>query len=162
MPEPGAPRSSARRTRLLLLLLLGGIGLLLGIVLALLLGPPAPPPAPPAPLPDEASLERLAHDPSTIARGRTLWVACAGCHGTAGQGAQGPNLRDDYWLHGSSMRAILTSIRDGYPGAGMPSWGAAGMPAADQQALAAYVASLHGTEDGTGKAPQGLKDPIRY
>ena len=162
MPEPGAPSTAPRRPPLVLLLLLGGIGLLVGVALALLLGRSSPPPAPPAPLPDEATLERLAHDPRAIARGRTLWLACAGCHGTAGQGAQGPNVRDDYWLHGSSMRAILTSIRDGYPAAGMPSWGAAGLPDADQQALAAYVASLHGSEDGSGKPPQGFKEPIRY
>jgi mono/diheme cytochrome c family protein len=131
-----------------------------GIVIAIIAG--SSPPPPPVPELPEAELRALSHRPDLVARGRALWGNCVGCHGLQGQGVQGPNLRDDYWLHGSRMTDICRSIRDGYPQKGMPAWGAVGIVADDVHALAAYVVSLHGSEDGTGKKPEGVRAPIDY
>src|SRR4051812_24931874 len=72
-----------------------------GGVVLMLLALPAPPPPAPEPELSEADLRKLVHDPAVIERGRALWSNCVVCHGAKGEGAQGPNLRDDFWLHGS-------------------------------------------------------------
>src|SRR5690606_39175958 len=57
-----------------------------------------------APLADAAQLAALAADPSALATGATVYgQMCAACHGAAGQGAIGPNLADDYWIHGAGL-----------------------------------------------------------
>ncbi len=143
-PPADAAHAAARRplgpTGLVVILCAGAA--VVGLALALLMA--AAPRAPPPPELSEAVLRTLAHDPELIARGKALWGNCVGCHGVWGQGVKGPNLRDDWWLHGSNMRDICRSIRDGYPLKGMPSWGAAGITPDDLHALAAYVVSLHG------------------
>ncbi len=109
----------------------------------------------------EAELRQLAHDPAVVARGRALWGNCIGCHGPAGEGTQGPNLRDDYWLHGSDMRDLCRAIAEGNAAKAMPVWKNF-MPVEDIHALAAYVASMHGSGNGAGKAAEGVRQPITY
>ncbi len=159
---PAAASASVRRRPWLLLLLASSGALAAGLVAgALTIGRKTPPIIPYVEL-AEADLRRLAHDPQVVARGQLLWGNCVGCHGLQGQGALGPNLRDDYWLHGSDMRDLCRSIREGFPLKGMPAWGATGIPPEDIHALAAYVASLHGSDDGHGKAPEGVRQPITW
>jgi len=135
------------------------IAIIIGIVFALT---PAPPPAPVAAEPDEDHLRALARDPAVIATGAGLFPKyCAACHGPKGAGQLGPNLRDNYWLHGSDMSDIVKSIRDGYPARGMVAWSSYYSPD-EIHALAAFVVSLHGSEDGTGKSPEGVLAPINY
>ena len=103
---------------------------------------------------DEAELERLVADPDVVARGRDKFrVVCAACHGQRGEGIIGPNLTDDYWLHGGRLVDILKSIRDGVPDKGMPTWGRQ-LGADELAAVVAYVGSLRGT-NVPGKEPQG-------
>jgi mono/diheme cytochrome c family protein len=110
----------------------------------------------------EDALRTLARDAENIARGRTLFQRnCTLCHGTAGQGITGPNLRDDSWLKGSDLQRICESIANGNPAKGMAAWSNALKPD-DLHALAAFIASLQGTEDGTGKAPEGTKQPMTW
>jgi len=147
------------RRRYLLLAMLVVVASVTGIALA---GPGAPP-APPPPPRTETELRTLVHDPGRIARGRELWGNCVGCHGIDGHGVQGPNLCDDYWLHGSDVTDLCTSISEGVPLKGMPSWRITGaMGPDDILALAAYVVSLHGSDHGQGKAPEGVLAPISY
>jgi mono/diheme cytochrome c family protein len=144
---------------------LGVLGLLIGIAFAATPAASSPVPAAAAAAagePDEAQLRALARDPAVVAAGRMLFGQyCQACHGTAGQGLQGPNLRDDFWLHGSDMGDLVRSIRDGYPARGMLAWSAYYSPEQIHD-LAAFVASLHGSEDGTGKAPEGKLQPITW
>jgi mono/diheme cytochrome c family protein len=161
LARTGQAPPSAAMSRFQILCVAGFVGvlaLLIGIVFAMT---PAPPP-PAAVEPDEGHLRALARDPAVVAAGAALFPKyCAACHGPKGQGALGPNLRDDHWLHGSDMTALVTSIRDGYPARGMAAWG--GYYSPDEiHDLAAFVASLHGTDDGTGKAPEGPLAPILY
>ena len=108
----------------------------------------------------EETLRTTARDPTVIARGQALFRQnCTLCHGTAGQGAAGPNLRDDFWLHGSDLTRIVESIANGNPARGMAPWQRA-FPPGDLHALAAFIASLHGTEDGKGKAAEGSLQPM--
>src|ERR1700722_13631943 len=47
---------------------------------------------------------------------------CASCHGPQLQGAHGPPLIAEKYLHGLADDAIAPSIRDGFPEKGMPIW----------------------------------------
>jgi cytochrome c oxidase cbb3-type subunit 3 len=84
---------------------------------------------------------------------------CAVCHGTQGQGNIGPNLTDDFWLHGGRPTDLYRVISDGVVEKGMISWKTQ-LGLGDMLALAAYVGTLHGTNPPNAKAPQGEKvDP---
>src|SRR3954470_17518823 len=99
------------------------------------LGRPGPPPLPDPDLP-EAVLRPMPHDPAILARGKLLWSNCISCHGPSGEGAIGPNLRDDVWLHGSDMRDLVRDIANGNPMRGMPVWKEVGLGWDDIHALA--------------------------
>ena len=47
---------------------------------------------------------------------------CAACHGPEGQGLVGPNLTDEYWLHGQKLAEIRHTIEVGVPDKGMVPW----------------------------------------
>src|SRR4051812_41440841 len=62
------------------------------------------------------SLSGLGHDKAAAARGKTMFTACAACHGPEGKGnpALGaPNLTVKVWLHGSSEATIIETITQG-------------------------------------------------
>ena len=104
---------------------------------------------------DVAAMERAAGDPAAIAAGRaTFETTCAACHEKDGGGNIGPNLTDDYWIHGNTHRSILTTITNGVPDKGMPQRSAVLKPEQIAQ-VAAYLATLHGTKPAKAKAPQG-------
>ena len=110
----------------------------------------------------EDELRGQARDPALIARGRVLFQRnCTLCHGTAGQGLVGPNLRDEHWLKGSDLQRICESIANGDPAKGMAAWSAV-LPPDDLHALAAFIASLQGSEDGRGKAAEGTRQPMTW
>lgn len=107
----------------------------------------------------EASLMDMTHDSAVMAEGAKMFAAsCTPCHGPNGGGTVGPNLTDEFWLHGGSAEQIHKSISDGYPAKGMPAWsqqlGEKRIPA-----LTAFVLGMKGTNVAGGKAPQGDKAP---
>ena len=104
---------------------------------------------------DGAALAALAKDQTTLSLGKTLFTAnCAPCHRPDGGGVIGPNLTDDYWLHGGSLAEIYRTVDEGVLAKGMPNWGKILKP--DQvKAVAVYVGSLRGTNPPNPKAPQG-------
>jgi cytochrome c oxidase cbb3-type subunit 3 len=90
-----------------------------------------------------------------LAAGQVLFKAnCVACHGQAGEGGVGPNLTDEYWLHGGGVKNIFKTIKYGVPAKGMISWQAQMKPA-DMQQLASFIMSLKGTKPAGGKEPQG-------
>jgi cytochrome c oxidase cbb3-type subunit 3 len=94
-------------------------------------------------------------DPASIAAGRvTFSNICSQCHGKLGEGGVGPNLTDDYWLHGATFTNIVKSVKYGYPAKGMVSW----MGTLKENEIidvAAYVQTLRGTNPPNPRAPQG-------
>ncbi len=87
--------------------------------------------------------------------GKELYAkTCVACHGQKGEGGVGPNLTDDYWIHGGNIKDVFKTIKYGYPDKGMQSWQSQFSPKQIQQ-LASFVKSLHGTNPANGKAPQG-------
>ena len=116
---------------------------------------PAAPPAA-APLGD-SDLMAMAHDPTHLALGRTTFeTTCSPCHRMDGGGNIGPNLTDDFWLHGGRPSEILATVTNGVPDKGMPSWGQMLKPE-QIPAVVAYVITLRGTRPANPKAPQGVR-----
>lgn len=104
---------------------------------------------------DAGALLAMASRPEVISLGSaTFGQMCASCHGPDGGGGIGPNLADNYWLHGGSIDAIARTISDGVTSKGMPAWGKVLKPE-QFQGIVAYVWSLHGTTPATPKEPQG-------
>lgn len=101
-------------------------------------------------------LEKLSADPALMGDATRLFTErCAPCHADRGQGLIGPNLTDEYWLHGSgSLMDIYTLVEQGVPDKGMPAWGTQLNPA-EVQKLAALVGTWRAL-DVPGKAPQGV------
>jgi cytochrome c oxidase cbb3-type subunit 3 len=94
-------------------------------------------------------------DAETLAAGKAIFTQnCTPCHGLQGQGGIGPNLTDEYWLHGDSYESIVNTITHGVPDKGMIPWQATLGPQKIQQ-VAAYIVSLQGTHPPNPKAPQG-------
>lgn len=84
-------------------------------------------------------------DPIFISGGKSAFdQLCFSCHGSVGEGLTGPNLTDEYWLHGGSVGDIYKSIKDGIPAKGMASWKNALTPAKIAQ-VASYIISLAGS-----------------
>lgn len=103
---------------------------------------------------DENSVVML-KDAGELAGGKELFVkSCAACHLADGGGVVGPNLTDDYWLHGGSIKDVFKSIKYGWQDKGMKSWKDDFSPKQIQQ-LASFIKSLKGTHPAAPKAPQG-------
>ncbi len=103
---------------------------------------------------DENSVVALT-DAAEIAKGKSSFVTkCAACHGQAGEGGVGPNLTDDYWIHGGSIKDIFKTIKYGVQEKGMIAWQAQMQPTEMQQ-VSSFILSLKGTNPPNGKAPQG-------
>lgn len=98
----------------------------------------------------------MATDPSAIAAGKASYLAkCAACHGNLGEGGIGPNLTDNFWIHGSGDAAgIIKVVVDGVPEKGMPTWGPI-IPPEETAQLTAFIATLKGTNPPKAKAPEG-------
>lgn len=96
-------------------------------------------------------------DAAGIEEGKTLFVAnCSACHAATGAsmpGGVGPNLTDEYWLHGGGLKDVFKTIKYGWPEKGMRSWKDQFSPKQIAQ-LTSYVKSISNT-NVKGKEPQG-------
>ncbi len=94
-------------------------------------------------------------DADGIAAGKALYItSCVACHAADGGGGIGPNLTDNFWLHGGSMNDIYKTIKIGYPEKGMQAWQAMYSPV-QMRNIASFVKTLQGTKPANPKAPQG-------
>lgn len=79
---------------------------------------------------------------------------CAACHLASGGGQVGPNLTDNYWLHGGGIKNIFKTITNGVPAKGMIAWKAQLSPKQIQE-VASYIITLQGSKPADGKEQQG-------
>ncbi len=92
-------------------------------------------------------------DAADIEAGKKIYnTSCVSCHMPGGAGNVGPNLTDDYWLHGGDIKSIFKTIRYGFNA--MPQWQTAYSNKQIEQ-VASYVKSLHGTNPPNPKEKQG-------
>ncbi|WP_422359056.1 cbb3-type cytochrome c oxidase N-terminal domain-containing protein [Reichenbachiella sp.] len=103
---------------------------------------------------DESNIV-FSDDPAVLASGKTVYERnCVACHKAAGEGGIGPNLTDEYWLHGGSIQDIYNTIKNGVPDKGMIAWGDVLSPT-KMNDVASYIETLKGTNPANAKAPQG-------
>ncbi|MEI7533918.1 MAG: cbb3-type cytochrome c oxidase N-terminal domain-containing protein [Verrucomicrobiae bacterium] len=96
-----------------------------------------------------------ATDALALENGRQIYAKyCAPCHRVDGGGLVGPNLTDDYWIHGSSYADSVKIIWDGVPAKGMITWKTVLKPEQIQN-VASYIYTLRGTKLlSPGKPPE--------
>lgn len=101
-------------------------------------------------------------DATSLEAGKTIFTGatntCFTCHRNDLGGIVGPNLTDEFWMHGGDLAAIMKSIKTGYPDKGMQPFGT-GARLSDRQVLqvASFILSMKGSN------PQNPKpiDPAR-
>lgn len=103
----------------------------------------------------------LLTDAGSLAQGKAIFTAnCVACHRADGGGAIGPNLTDEYWILGGSIKNVFnTLVEGGRSGKGMISWKDQLKPT-EMQKVASYVLSLQGTNP---KEPKPIEpDAVLY
>lgn len=106
---------------------------------------------------DENSV-KIDKSAEVLAAGQAVYTQnCVACHGDKGQGVVGPNLTDEYWLHGGSINKVFKTIKYGVPEKGMIAWEKQLSPKQISD-VANYIESLKGTNPPNPKAPQGEKE----
>jgi len=106
---------------------------------------------------DETSVTEV-NEPAVLTTGQAIFNSnCVACHGDKAQGVVGPNLTDEYWLHGGKINNVFKTIKYGIPEKGMISWEKTLTPKQISD-VANYIKSLKGSNPANPKAPQGEKE----
>lgn len=79
---------------------------------------------------------------------------CAACHAADGGGIVGPNLVDNFWIHGSTVQEVEAVISNGVSAKGMPGWKNILGPEKIRQAIS-YIAQLQGKAPAKPKGAEG-------
>jgi cytochrome c oxidase cbb3-type subunit 3 len=94
-------------------------------------------------------------DADAISAGQGIYIQnCVACHGQKGEGSVGPNLTDEYWIHGGGIKNVFKTVQNGVPAKGMISWKSQLSPKQIQQ-VSSFILTFQGTKPDNGKAPQG-------
>lgn len=94
-------------------------------------------------------------DKKDLSAGQDIFIGkCAACHGQKGEGGVGPNMTDEYWLHGGGIKNVFSTVKYGVPDKGMISWQGQ-LSAKEIQNVSSYILTLKGTNPPNPKAPQG-------
>jgi cytochrome c oxidase cbb3-type subunit 3 len=110
----------------------------------------------------EATLSSLlpSKDSLVLNEGQRVFTTyCAPCHRTDGGGLVGPNLCDDYWIHGSGYQDNLKTIINGVPEKGMLTWRGVLKPN-EIQSVASFIYTLRGSNPVNPKPPENLAPPV--
>jgi cytochrome c oxidase cbb3-type subunit 3 len=100
-----------------------------------------------AAIPSEPSTET-----AVLEKGKQVYMTnCLPCHLDKGQGLVGPNLTDNWWIHGDSFADSVRIIQEGVPAKGMITWKTVLKPS-DIYAVASYLYTMRGTNPPNPKA----------
>ena len=109
----------------------------------------------------EESLDSLepSQDPDVLATGQRIYTTyCAPCHRADGGGLAGPNLCDDYWIHGPEFTDNIKTILNGVPEKGMLTWRGVLNPR-EIHSVASYIYQFRGTSPPNPKPPENQQAP---
>ena len=109
--------------------------------------------------PDAANFEVvLLTDPADIDAGKETWTKiCSACHLVDGGGIVGPNMTDDYWIHGNTVEDLYRIVADGVIEKGMIPYKSQLSDKARLQVVSYILTEIVGTTPATPKAPEGDK-----
>lgn len=97
----------------------------------------------------------MLNEPDALSKGQEIYsLNCVACHGQKGEGGVGPNLTDEFWIHGGGIKNVFTVVQDGVPAKGMISWKSQLSPKQIQQ-VSSYILTMQGTKPANAKEPQG-------
>ncbi|KAF0151900.1 MAG: cbb3-type cytochrome c oxidase subunit III [Ignavibacteria bacterium] len=100
---------------------------------------------------------KFVNDAASLSEGKDIYDKnCVSCHLADGGGLVGPNLADEYWIHGGGIKNVFKIIKDGVPAKGMIAWQSQ-LDSKKMQAVSSYVLSFQGTKPANPKAPEGPK-----
>lgn len=92
-----------------------------------------------------------------VEHGRQLFATyCAPCHRADAGGLVGPNLCDDYWIHGPAFADTVKVIWNGVPDKGMLAWKEQGFKPSDIMDVASYIYTLRGSNPPNPKMREDL------
>lgn len=104
---------------------------------------------------DESNIVLLS-DATSLAEGQKLYAskACDACHGVTNIG---PNLTDEFWIHGNKVANVFKVIKYGVAEKGMTPFKDQMTDEQIQQISSYVIVSLKGTATANTKGPQGDK-----
>ena len=77
-----------------------------------------------SPPPARLDMAAMVKNPEVLAAGKSHYdTYCSPCHLPDLGGQIGPNLTDDFWIHGCTTEDIVRTIEEGVPDKGMAAWG---------------------------------------
>ena len=92
---------------------------------------------------------------ATIANGKKIFGKhCFSCHGMKGEGLVGPNMTDNFFIHGPTLEDAVNIITVGVPAKGMLPWKGM-LSKKDIFDVATFVHSLKGQNLPSPKPPEG-------
>jgi cytochrome c oxidase cbb3-type subunit 3 len=95
-------------------------------------------------------------DDLSISNGKEIWTKiCSVCHLTDGGGLVGPNMTDNYWIHGNRVEDMFAVITNGVIEKGMISYKDQLTPRQRLEVISYIMLRLHGTTPANPKEPQG-------
>ena len=96
--------------------------------------------------------------PAELSSGKNVFTTnCAPCHGASAEGKVGPNLTDEFWLHGGEVNHIYKTIKFGVNDKGMVAWKGK-LSGKQMLQVTSYILSLKGSKPANAKPPQGEKE----
>jgi cytochrome c oxidase cbb3-type subunit 3 len=100
-------------------------------------------------MPDQPSADqfeiKLLTDQASLASGKeTYEKICQVCHLVDGGGLVGPNMTDDYWIHGNTVEDWFDVVKNGVLEKGMIAYKDQLSPTQRLEVIS-YMATLHGT-----------------
>jgi len=108
---------------------------------------------------DENNITLLT-DEENLTAGAELFATktCVTCHGANGEGnAIGPNMADEYWIHGNTPNELFQVIKNGVPTKGMTPFKGQLTPKNMVQVLSYILIKIQGSNPANAKEPQGDK-----
>jgi cytochrome c oxidase cbb3-type subunit III len=100
----------------------------------------------------------ILRDDASLESGKETWLKiCSVCHLPDGGGLVGPNMTDNYWIHGNTVQDLFNTVTNGVIEKGM-------IPYKDQlseqkrlEVVSYILVKLQGTTPANPKAPQGTE-----
>ncbi len=100
----------------------------------------------------------LLTDPADLAAGKETWgKICAACHLVDGGGLVGPNMTDNFWVHGNKVEDLFTIVTNGVIEKGMIPYKDQLSETARLQVVSYILEELVGSTPATPKAPEGTE-----
>ena len=95
-------------------------------------------------------------DEASLAAGKETWTKiCSVCHLLDGGGLVGPNMTDNYWIHGNTVNDLYNTVTNGVIEKGMISYKDQLSEKQRLEVISYILVDLVGTTPATPKEPQG-------